>query len=111
MIALSSTIYVRSCQIIAFYNCMYVHMYLLHVYYFLEDKVSHYSIIVLGVCTLSMSVLLWWLYKKLARHFSGKDKYDLEGNTRLHYMYLCSYNVYVFMYVRMYVYMYNIVYV
>ena len=40
-----------------------------------EDKISHYSIIVLGVSTLGMSVLLWWLYK----YCSGKDKYDVEG--------------------------------
>ena len=40
-----------------------------------KDKVSHYCIIVLGVCTLGMSVLLWWLYK----YCSGKDKYDVEG--------------------------------
>ena len=40
-----------------------------------EDKVSHYCIIVLGVCTLGMSVLLWWLYK----YCSGKDKNDVQG--------------------------------
>ena len=40
-----------------------------------EDKISHYSIIVLGVSTLGMSVLLWWLYK----YCSGKDKDDVEG--------------------------------
>ena len=50
-----------------------------------EDKISHYCIIVLGISTLGTSVLLWWLYKELAKHFSGKDKYDLEG------AYVCMY--------------------
>ena len=56
----------------------YVSTYLLCVYYFSEegeDKMSHYSIIVLGISTLGTSVLLWWLYK----YFSGKDKYNVEG--------------------------------
>ena len=60
----------------------YVSTYLLCVYYFSEegeDRMSHYSIIVLGISTLGTSVLLWWLYKELAKHFSGKEKYDLEG--------------------------------
>ena len=43
------------------------------------DKISQYSIIILGVCTLGTSVLLWWLYKELANHFSGKDKDNIEG--------------------------------
>ena len=51
-----------------------------------EDKMSHYSIIVLGISTLGTSVLLWWLYKELAKHFSGKDEYDLEGV----YVHVCT---------------------
>ena len=78
-------------------------MYLLHAYYFSEDKLTHYSIIVLGVSTLGTSVLLWWLYKELAKQFSGKDKYDLEGNTHLHYIYLRIMCMYLCMYVCMYV--------
>ena len=82
-------------------------MYLLHAYYFSEDKLTHYSIIILGVCTLGMSVLLWWLYKKLAKHFSGKDKYDLEG-TYIPTLYVAIY-VHMCMYLCMYLCMYNIV--
>ena len=43
------------------------------------DKISQYSIIILGVCTLGTSVLLWWLYKELVKHFSGKEKDNIEG--------------------------------
>ena len=88
--------------------CVCVHMYI-HVIHmcvlFLlegEDKMSHYCIIVLGVSTLGTSVLLWWMYK----HFSGKDKYNVEGTyicvhmLRVYYMCVCA-NMY--MYVCMYV--------
>ena len=48
-----------------------------------EDKLAHYSIIVLGVSTLGMSVLLWWMYK----YCSGKDKDDVEGTyVCMHYI-------------------------
>ena len=65
-----------------------------------EDKVSHYSIIVLGVSTLG--ILLWWLYK----YFSGKDKDDVEGTyVRIHYI-CSSYGVCVYMCECAYVCMY-----
>ena len=63
------------------YVRVHIHMYILCTYVCTifslegEDKVSHYCIIVLGVSTLGMSVLLWWLYK----YCSGKDKNDVQG--------------------------------
>ena len=83
-----------------------IRTYYVCVYYFSlkgEDKISHYSIIVLGVSTLGMSVLLWWLY----RYFSSKNKDDVEGTyeciTYVCYVYTC---VHVWMCVCMHVGMY-----
>ena len=44
-----------------------------------HSKLVHYSIIILKISTLGTSILLWWLYKELAKHCCGKDKYDVQG--------------------------------
>ena len=44
-----------------------------------HSKLVHYSIIILAICTLGTSILLWWLYKELDKYCGGKDKYDVEG--------------------------------
>ena len=82
----SSTPIFLAMQYVCTYVRVRIHVYILCMCTILslegEDKISHYSIIVLGVSTLGMSVLLWWLYK----YCSGKDK-DVEG---MHvYTYVC----------------------
>ena len=44
-----------------------------------HSKLVHYSIIILKISTLGTSILLWWLYKELAKCCCGKDKYDEQG--------------------------------
>ena len=72
------------------YICI-IHTYYVCVYYFSlegKDKVTHYSIILLGVSTLSMSVLLWRLFK----YCSDNNKDDVEGTyVCMHYIgYVCT---------------------
>ena len=62
-------------------------------------KVVHVSIIVLGICTLGTSILLWWLYKELVKWHSSKDEYDMKS------IHLCS--LFVFVYIRIYVFIYT----
>ena len=66
-----------------------------------HSKLVHYSIIILGICTLGTSILLWWLYKELGKYCSGKDKYDVEGTIVYPY---------VHMYVRMRTYVHLFIY-
>ena len=44
-----------------------------------HSKLVHYSLLILKISTLGTSILLWWLYKELAKHCCGKDKYDIQG--------------------------------
>ena len=52
-------------------------MYCMYIYFSEEDKIAHYSLIVLGILTCGTSVLLWWLYKECC---GSKEKYNVEGN-------------------------------
>ena len=108
--------------VICFEMSIYVRTY---VHIFSEDdKTAHYSIIVLGILTCGTSVLLWWLYKACC---GSKEKYNVEGKyvhvyIRMYawmyklyililkaincidfYAYICTYIIYVHMYVATYV--------
>ena len=54
-------------------------------------RIVHVSIIVLGIYTFGTSLLLWWLYTKLAKCcFSDDVKDDSKGNSHYNaYIYTC----------------------
>ena len=55
-----------------------------------HSKLVHYSIIILGICTLGTSILLWWLYKELAKYCSGKDVEGMNVHTYVHIFIYCK---------------------
>ena len=66
----------------------------MRMYVFADDdyrSILHVSIIVLTIYTFGTSLLLWWLYKKLAKLCCNIVKDDSKGTYVIHTLYICAY--------------------
>ena len=75
-------------------KCTHTHMYICMHAFFNVDKdqeyrITHATIIVLGILTCGTSVLLWYLHKGIGGCGNNKKKYSLKG--KYVYILVCEY--------------------